>query len=114
MIDFVLYAGLIHFLVPMQWANWLSVSAGILNNYYLNARFNYQIKVSHKKALSCFYLVGMGGWAISAGLLFLLTEQLGFSAMSSKIVTIPLVVLAQFLTNHYWSFHSITSRNNEK
>lgn len=104
-LDFVVYALLtgctgLHY----QLANFLSVSFGIINNFFLNRQFNFKTKDKMLKRLVSFYGVGMFGWALSAGCLWLLIELFGVNAIVSKLGTIFFVTIVQFCLNKFITF----------
>jgi dolichol-phosphate mannosyltransferase len=80
----------------------LSTLAGIGNNYVLNARYNFRSGVTAVGARR-FLTVGLLGLAVAAlsleGLL-----QLGLSPLLAKLVSLPFVLVAQFLANKHWTF----------
>lgn len=94
-----------------QWANLLSVSAGILNNFWLNARFNFRKRDHLLKRFLSFYSVGMFGWLISAGCLHILIEWLGLQSAVAKFVTIFVVTVVQFTLNKLITFGKIGKQN---
>lgn len=85
-------------------ANFFSVSAGIINNFFLNRSFNFKKHDHLWKRLGLFYVIGLLGLALSELLLFVLHERAGLDAGLSKAASIPLVVIAQFLLNKTLSF----------
>ncbi len=104
-LDFIVYASLTRFAhVHYQWANLISVSFGIINNFFLNARFNFRTRDRLLLRFASFYLVGMTGWAISAGCLHLFIGILDFNEIAAKLLTIFIVTAIQFLMNKFITF----------
>jgi putative flippase GtrA len=106
-LDFITFVVLTsHFGIFYQYANFISISCGIINNFILNAFFNFK-KTNHffYRMLS-FYMVGMIGWAISSLLLYLLIERLSFSAVLAKLVIIFIITVIQFSLNKLITFRS--------
>ncbi len=104
-LDFILYGLFVHaFALNYQTANFFSVSAGISNNFILNAKFNFKTKDHLLRRFACFYLVGMFGWAISAVCLFFFIEKCAVHNLLSKILTIGIVTIVQFTLNKLISF----------
>jgi putative flippase GtrA len=89
-----------------QYANFISVSCGIINNFFLNAFLNFK-KTNHLfLRMVSFYMVGMVGWLISSLLLYLLIERLRFSIVFSKLIIIFVVTAVQFSLNRLITFRS--------
>ena len=85
-------------------ANMLSVSFGIINNFFLNYYLNFKIKDNITLRMLSFYGVGIIGLLCSNGLLFLLVQQIGLLQVIAKLVTIFIVTLIQFGLNKTISF----------
>ena len=67
-LDFLLYAGLVKWAgMHHQLANALSYSAGTINNFFLNAAFNFRTRDRLLARFVSFYAVGLLGLAVSAG-----------------------------------------------
>ena len=104
-IDFVIFALLTQAVgVHYQMANFLSVSFGIVNNFFLNRHFNFKTKDRLWLRLASFYLVGMVGWMLSALLLWLMIERLGWNSLIAKLGTIFFVTVVQFCLNKIITF----------
>ena len=104
-LDFVVYALLtgrvgMHY----QLANFLSVSMGIINNFFWNCYFNFKTKDRILRRLVSFYSVGMFGWTLSAFCLWLFIEVMGLNAIVSKLGTIFIVTVVQFCLNKFITF----------
>ena len=104
-LDFVIYAILTGYCgLHYQIANFISVSFGIINNFFLNRQFNFKTKDKIVARLCSFYAVGMFGWALSATLLWLFIEKMGINTIIAKIVTIFFVTIVQFCLNKFITF----------
>lgn len=105
-LDFAVYALLTACRIGMhyQLANFLSVSVGIINNFFWNCYFNFKMKDRILKRLTSFYSIGMLGWALSAGSLWLFIEIMGVNAIVSKLGTIFIVTVVQFCLNKFITF----------
>ena len=104
-LDFVVYAFLTsHAGMYYQLANFLSVSFGIVNNFFWNYFFNFKTRDRMLIRLGSFYAVGMFGCALSAGCLWLLIEKIGLCSLISKLATILVVTVVQFCLNKYITF----------
>lgn len=104
-LDFVIYIAFTSLLgIHYQLANFLSVTFGIVNNFFLNAYFNFKTRDRMLVRFVSFYSVGMFGWALSAGCLWLFIECLGVNAILAKLGTIVLVTIVQFCLNKFITF----------
>ena len=75
---------------------------GIVTNYLANALFNFKVRVRGSQAIR-FIVVGVTGLAVAAGI-FQLVMVVGAGAWWAKVISLGLVVPAQFLVNRFWSF----------
>ena len=108
LIDFLLYVLFTKYLnVHYMLANILSVSFGIINNFFLNYYLNFKTRDNMTLRMLSFYGIGIVGFLCSNGLLFLLVQMIGFSHISSKLATILFVTLIQFCLNKSISFKEI-------
>jgi len=104
-LDFVVYALLTNVAgMHYQIANFLSVSFGIINNFFWNCYFNFKMKDKILKRLVSFYSVGMFGWALSAGCLWLFVEVMSINVLIAKLGTIFFVTVVQFCLNKFITF----------
>ena len=104
-LDFLVYAVLtkccgFHY----QVANFFSVSCGIINNFFWNYFFNFKTRDNLFVRLVSFYCVGMLGWSLSVGSLWLFIERLRFNILAAKIGTIFVVTIVQFCLNKFITF----------
>ena len=104
-LDFVVYFTLMRFgWFHYQVANFISVSMGIVNNFFWNCFFNFKTRNHMMIRLGSFYCVGMLGWALSAGCLWVFIDQLNFNVLVAKLSTIFFVTLVQFCLNKIITF----------
>ena len=104
-LDFVVYMCLVEWVgVHYQLANLVSVSFGIVNNFFWNYFFNFKVRNHILIRLCSFYCVGMFGWALSAGCLWLFIEQIGINVLVAKLGTIFFVTAVQFCLNKFITF----------
>lgn len=104
-LDFIVYALLTNCVgMHYQFANFLSVSFGIINNFFWNCYFNFKTKDNILKRLAIFYSVGMFGWALSAGCLWLFIEIMDLNGLMAKLGTIFFVTVVQFCLNKFITF----------
>jgi putative flippase GtrA len=83
----------------------ISTSAGILNNYFWNARYNFRAPLNTVH-LRRFFTVGLIGLGVSVVLLQVLIIG-GLSPVPAKLVSLPCVVVSQFFANKYWTFRDL-------
>jgi putative flippase GtrA len=96
---FVLFAGA--GVIPVA-ATAMSTVAGILNNYFWNARLNFRASLNLVH-LRRFFTVGLLGLAVAVGSLQLLISA-GMASLPAKLVSLPCVLASQFLANKHWTF----------
>ncbi len=130
-LDFGIFTTLnLAFDVHYQVANCLGITAGILLSFTLNSRYNFKKTDYLFKRFLSFFLVGLCGMAISAGVLQVFietqaihhfaTQQLHQLGMTSslddadsiyillvKLFSIGLVTVVQFTLNKFISFREL-------
>lgn len=105
LLDLVLFVVLFNAVgTDEQAANLISTSAGITNNFVWNSLFTFRRTDRPLVRFGRFYLVGMSGLALTAALLWLLSDVLGVDANLIKCASLPLVLALQFWLNKRWSF----------
>ena len=102
-LDFCIYT-LLGLWIPYLWANVISVHCGIVCSFFLNRQFNFKVKDKPAKRLTIFYLVGLSGLGLSELLIFLLAKKAGWDYILSKLLTIVVVALYQFVLNKFITF----------
>ena len=108
-LDFLVYTFLVSSVgLYYQTANLLSVTTGIINNFFLNYFFNFKVRGRIWVRLCSFYAVGMLGWALSAGCLWLGIDVLGLNVLISKLISIVFVTILQFLLNKFFTFKTLS------
>jgi putative flippase GtrA len=80
----------------------IGVSIGIGLSYFLNSRFNFDKKLEFR-SFTKFILTGISGLILSS-LIVQTGIWIGFDPRVSKLASIPLVTIAQFLVNARWTF----------
>ena len=75
---------------------------GIINNYVWNARANFGTPLSAERG-GRFLTVGAVGLGVSASALEGLI-LLGVGPLWAKGLSMPVVVIGQFIANKYWTF----------
>lgn len=106
-IDFFVFMFLSTYLsVNYRYANIISVSLGLTNNFLLNSLYNFKKTDKLFFRFLSFYIAGILGLGISAGLLFLLVEKLSLNILFSKSLIIIIVAIIQFNINRVLAFRN--------
>lgn len=84
-------------------SNVFSVHLGIFLSFFLNSRYNFRKTDRVKQRLASFYITGLLGLGLSSLILFL-GNRLGIDVMVTKIFSIIIVALIQFLINRVVAF----------
>ena len=105
-IDFCVYSTMILIGVNLLIANAIGVNVGIITSFCLNRRYNFKVKDHAKMRFASFYLIGMIGLAISTGMLYVAVDKLCINEFYSKLLTIVLVALIQFMLNKAITFRT--------
>ncbi len=87
-----------------QVATAMSTTAGITNNFLLNAFFNFRNRDNLLTRFLRFYTVGILGIGLVAAMLFVFTTLLGVNPNIVKVASLPVVVALQYTLNKRWSF----------
>ncbi len=104
-LDFVVYTLLVTQVGFVYWAaNCISVIAGITCSFTLNRQFNFKVKDKTLRRFLTFAGVGLSGMVLSNIILYVCIEQMELDQLISKLASIVLVVLFQFLLNKYVTF----------
>ena len=101
-VDFGLYAVLVLVGVIPVVATVVSSFLGIVTNYVANAVFNFRVRLDHRQA-GKFIVVGVIGLVAAAGVLQL-ALVVGAGVWWSKVISLAVVVPAQFFVNRSWTF----------
>ena len=103
--DFAIYSILIHY-TTMQYlvANCISVFGGISTSFVLNRNYNFKVKDHTSRRFSIFFAVGLCGLILSNIILFLCIDKMSINKTISKVLSIILVALFQFLINKFLTF----------
>ena len=102
-LDFVVYL-ILGKVMPILAANIISVHCGIFCSFMLNRQFNFKVKDKTPLRFIMFYIVGLAGLAVSELLIYLLSIRLGMDYRWSKLITVFVAALLQFLLNKYITF----------
>lgn len=102
-LDFVVYA-LLCKSIPVLAANVISVHFGIICSFFLNRRYNFRINDKTAVRFLSFYIVGLLGLGISEVMIYLLISLVHLDNITSKLVTVVVVALFQFVLNKTVTF----------
>ena len=104
-LDFSIYTTLCYFdMMPYLWANVISIHCGVFTSFFLNRTFNFKVKDKTAQRFLSFYVVGLIGLAVSEGLLYLMVTIGNCNELLSKLISVVLVALVQFVLNKYITF----------
>ena len=102
-LDFGLYT-LLGMWIPYLWANVISVHAGIICSFLLNRQYNFKVKDRPAQRFTIFYLVGLTGLGLSELIIYLLAKRAGWDYLLTKLLTVVVVALFQFVLNKFITF----------
>lgn len=109
-IDLVLFLILFNqFDFDKNLATVISTSAGIINNFTLNAVFNFKVKDHLLKRFMSFYMVGLSGLALTIFIFFIFIDLLKWNTNLVKVTSIVFVVAMQYTLNKNLSFKQKSS-----
>lgn len=98
---FVLVEGNILEKVPASIAGF---TVGAVINYFLNYRFTFNSKKSHREAIIKFFIVAIIGAAINTTLFYIGIQLLHLYYMLAQVVATAIVLLWNFIANKLWTF----------
>lgn len=103
-LDFLVFTILFEHGIYYVYANCISVIVGIVTSFTLNRKYNFKVKDKTIKRFITFLAIGLGGMLVSNAILYLCIDKYELSALLSKLFSIGLVVLCQFLLNKFITF----------
>lgn len=104
-LDFLLYTLFVNvFNWHYLFSNCVSVLAGITTSFTLNRTYNFKVKDQTIKRMLIFFIVGLCGMLMSNLILYVCIDCLEMNKIVSKLLSIGLVVIAQFVINKYITF----------
>lgn len=107
--DFLVFLALTQVGIDPLVATFISVSCGIINNFVWNAWLNFKVRSHLLIRFLSFYAVGLVGVALSIGILWV-GSLLGLTPAVAKIISIPIVVVVQFVLNRVVTFRKTADR----
>lgn len=87
-----------------QVANAVSTTAGITNNFVLNAAFNFRGRDRLPVRFARFYAVGIAGILLTSAALRVFSGVVGIDPNLVKVLSMPVVLVVQYTLNKKWSF----------
>ena len=104
-LDFGVYTLLVE-CVKMNYlvANCISVVVGITTSFILNRKYNFKVTDNTFRRFAIFMTVGLCGLMLSNLILYVCINKLEINTLISKLLSIVLVVLMQFLANKFITF----------
>ncbi len=105
-LDFGIYT-LLCYVLPYLIANIISVHCGIICSFYLNRQYNFKVTDKTFYRFRIFYLVGLSGLLVSEVLIYIFVNMMGINHLISKIITVFVSALLQFLLNKYITFKKL-------
>ncbi len=90
-------------------ANIISCSTGILCSFLLNRKYNFKVTDHTARRLLIFISVGVTGMFLSSVILNVCIDHFHWNELLSKLISIVIVVIIQFLLNKYISFRKTKS-----
>lgn len=103
-LDFIVYLILVKAGIPPVAASLVSVSVGIVNNFFWNAHYNFKRKDRLLQRFLHFYAVGATGVVLSAVIILLLHDIIGMNDIYAKLISVPFIVITQYFLNKNISF----------
>ena len=104
-LDFLLYSLFVEvFGLHYILSNCISVLAGISTSFVLNRTYNFKVKDKTKTRFAIFLTVGLCGMLVSNFILYLCIDVMNWNKIVSKLLSIVLVVVFQFVLNKYITF----------
>ena len=92
--------------VNYVFSNIVSSSLAVIHNFVLNSYFTFKVTDKKLNRFIKFYLIALGGMAISTGLLALFIDILAIENMLAKFISILIVAFIQYFLNKNFTFRS--------
>jgi putative flippase GtrA len=107
-VDYVVFCALVYMAsFPSAWANLFGYGAGLLNSYYWNRRWTFQVQRRQTGAeLLRFVIVNVISF-LSATAILLLLEQAGAAPAIAKIAAFPVSLAVNYAGYKLWVFNRI-------
>lgn len=103
-VDFGIYMILTHFNVNVEFANMISSTCGIINNFFWNSYTNFKVHDRLVLRFISYFVVGQITTVFTTVSLFIFATKLGFPHLIVKIVATFVATLIQFVINKVITF----------
>lgn len=104
LLDLIIFTALVRWGMYYMLANSISVLAGISTSFLLNRQYNFKVKDAAFRRFSIFLTIGLIGMLLSNLILYCCIDVMGADEFLSKLLSIVLVALFQFVLNKYITF----------
>jgi putative flippase GtrA len=108
-VDLACYSALIFSSVEYQLANAVGYAAGTLVSFFLNRHFTFKTYDRTVRRLVMFLATAGIGYAISSTMLWTFVKLLNIHPITSKLMTLAVVLAVQFLINRAVTFRATSS-----
>ena len=89
------------------WAsNAWGMLAGLVFAFTLNAQYNFQVRDRKLERFLRYGLVAFGGYVLTSGIIFGLTNQTQMPIFAAKLISLPPYFLFQYNCHRLFTFHS--------
>lgn len=108
--DYFVYYAALTFGVWYQVANVFGYLSGTLISFFLNRKITFGVRDKLARRLVMFVGVAGIGYSASAVILWLMVDIMSVDARIAKLLTLPVVVIIQFLMNRRITFNENTPK----
>lgn len=108
-VDFGTYWILTDININVEFANMISSTCGIINNFFWNSYTNFKVHNRMFLRFISYFLVGQITTVFTTISLFIFATKLGFSHLIVKVIATIVATLLQFILNKF-----VTFRKNSK
>ena len=102
--DFAIFYVIVELDVNYQIAHAIGYAAGTAISFRLQRRITFRVQDRVLFRLILFFVVAGTGYASAAVMLWFFVELSGFNILYSKLMTLPIVALLQYLLNRNITF----------
>ena len=103
-LDFIIYTILVHSGFYYLLANIIGVHCGIFCSFIFNRQYYFKVKDKTKLRFISFYIIGLTGLGLSTLMLYGMVTLANWNEIYSKLTTIVVVALIQFIMNKFITF----------
>lgn len=103
-VDFGVYTILTHFKMNVEFANIISSTCGIINNFFWNSYTNFKVHDRLILRFISYFLVGQITTIFTTISLFIFATKMGFPHLIVKIIATFVATLIQFIINKIITF----------